>query len=73
MMDPIERGEDRAERAYNEATDGMPDGKYKCPGCEEVRDLDDMHPANSDPYGLVVCWSCMEEIYPGINEIAKTC
>lgn len=64
LPDPIERGEDRAEVAFLDSTRGVPDGKWRCPRCEEIRDLEDSYPISADPYSSTACHVCIEEMFP---------
>ena len=59
IPDPIEMGERCAERwagtniilsAYNE--------KFRCPGCELWRPLDEATPMSADPYASPLCRMC---------------
>lgn len=61
LPDIIERGEARASAAHAEATAGIPAGKYRCPGCKQVRDAEDMHAMSADPYASPGCGACLED------------
>ena len=52
----------------DEATRDVPPGMWRCPGCEQVRDINDMHPMSADPYGSPGCGACLEEMYPQLAE-----
>lgn len=70
LPDPIERGEARAEADLDALTAGVPAGKYRCPNCNEIRDLlTDAHPASADPYGPPVCGACIEVLFPEIKAL----
>lgn len=60
LPDPIERGEARADADAFDAFSGQPPGKWKCPGCNQIRDVNDMHPISADPYGSPGCGECLD-------------
>jgi hypothetical protein len=62
IPDPIERGEARAEAAYDEMI--QPEGKWKCP-CGRIYDPKEegenyLYP---DPYAPPSCGQCAEEYF----------
>jgi hypothetical protein len=64
----IERGEMRAEAAYDEMI--QPDGKMKCP-CGELFDPDsEGETLSPDPYAMPVCGKCCEEYFSSANSQA---
>ena len=60
MMDPIEAAESRAEMMLEKLTDGLPEGRFRCPCCGEVSALDDAVPVNDNPFAMPVCDKCAE-------------
>lgn len=63
IPDPVEHGEDRAERAFDTATEGV---EYRCPSCNVVVPIDDaQNTLSADPYAPAVCSKCIEEAFPG--------
>lgn len=50
LLDPIERGEARAERAFDELS--LPGGLFKCYSCGGT--------LSPDPYAMPVCGECLE-------------
>ncbi len=61
MKDIIENFEDCAERRFDEITENLPEGKFKCPGCNEISDLDNSMPSSVNPYSMPICDKCSEE------------
>ena len=57
IPDPIERGEMRAERWYDDNVEG---DSFKC-GCGNRCKLNDGQPISPDPYAPPVCPECMDE------------
>lgn len=65
IPDPIERGEMRAEAAYDEMW--QPDGKLKCP-CGQIFDPDkEGGTLSPDPYAMPFCGQCFEDAFPSAN------
>lgn len=61
IPDPIERGEARAEREFDERS--LPGGKMRC-HCGAVFDPETEGGTTSpDPYAMPVCPACFEEAY----------
>ena len=59
IPDPIERGEARAERwADTNIRLSMYGDKFRCPGCELWRSLDEATPASADPHASPLCRMC---------------
>lgn len=57
IPDPIERGEARAESAYDAML--QPDGRLKC-GCGNIFDpKTEGGPVSPDPYAMPVCGKCL--------------
>lgn len=60
MMDPIERGEARAEAWFDELS--LPGGLMKCPGCDAPFDPDkEGGTLSPDPYAPPYCGGCCIE------------
>ena len=62
----IESLENCAERQFDEITEGLPERKFKCPGCNKVADLDNAMPSSVNPYSMPICDVCYEEILDAI-------
>ena len=63
MLDYLENLELCAEKRFDEITDGLPVGKFRC-GCGRVSDLDDALPASSNPYSMPICGMCQKDKWP---------
>ena len=60
MVDYIENLEACAEKRFDEITQGLPKGKFKCPNCEKISELDNAMPSSSNPYSMPICDMCFE-------------
>ncbi len=60
IPDPIELGESRAERAYDEMI--QPGGRLKC-GCGALFTENEAQMISPDPYSMPVCPKCAEEAF----------
>ena len=60
IPDPIEAGEDRAERAYERMHENVPDGFYRC-GCGKVVPESEENFMSSDPFSIPCCNDCAIE------------
>jgi len=63
LLDPIERGEARAENLAAERVRG---DDYTC-FCGRVVPLGDCHTLSPDPYSPPVCGFCLEEALDGLR------
>ena len=59
IPDPIERMESNIEDMADKVFRGLPVGKARCLGCNEVFDADDLHAANGSPDSPVGCADCL--------------
>lgn len=60
LPDAVEQAEDAAERRYEEQTDGLPEGKFRC-GCGRIDDIEHAMPASASPWAEPICRECVEE------------
>ncbi len=66
VLDPIERGEARAEANYLRMLQS--DGRLKC-CCGKIFDSDEEGgTVDPDPYAMPVCGECLEKAFPEINK-----
>lgn len=59
MLDPIEIMETRIDNMADRVFSGVPDGKARCMGCEQIVDIDDLHQVNERPDSPVACGDCI--------------
>jgi len=59
MRDYVENQEDAAERRYDEMTDGLPAGKFRC-ACGKIADGEEAQPISVSPWASPVCSTCFE-------------
>lgn len=60
LPDFLESMESAAEARMDEATAGLPDGKFRC-CCGRIGDLDSANPVSANPYAMPVCDVCFGE------------
>ena len=57
MIDYIESLEEAAWLRFEEMTEGLPEGKFRC-DCGEIEDLDCAVPSSNNPYASPMCRKC---------------
>ena len=61
LPDVLESRERAAEDQYLEATDGLPDGFFRC-ACGTVELESEMYFLSPDPYAMPACRVCLAEL-----------
>lgn len=62
IPDPIERGEARAEASMAKMEEGTPAEHLRCL-CGRVAPANQFEPVNADPYAILACPDCCEEMW----------
>ena len=61
MRDFLENLEDAAEARFDEMTQGLPRGKFRC-GCSNIEELDHAASASENPYSEPICRQCLQKM-----------
>lgn len=71
MLDYIESSENSALKKFYDMTEGLPEGKFKCPSCDKISNLDEAMPISNNPYAMPVCGDCFDITYANNKENSK--